>query len=283
VAKLLVTEQLRKAVKGHLLGFNDLARLSGVDAGILSRFAAGDRDVTLETASKISKVLGLVLRPSDPDPKGEPASALPVRPTTDREPANIRPPVEGTTPPQKPQDANSQSFERLKRVQDAVFQALKRLKKDDADLLRFDANERTLTFRFAMYLQAIVDSWKEGWTVDCEYNRDIRGGLTYPKKLNLPELDDTTVRTFDDDATTVFPDVIVHRRGKPGEDRHNFLVVELKKSTASKKAIAYDMERKLPAYVKELCYQHAMFVLLKTKEQADYSVTWIYPPIKGLV
>ena len=51
---------------------------------------------------------------------------------------------------------------------EAVARALSELLVNDRDLLSIDANERSITFRFAMYLQRHFPDW----TVDCEYNRD---------------------------------------------------------------------------------------------------------------
>lgn len=96
----------------------------------------------------------------------------------------------------------------------AVWDALQTLLEQDADLLRLDANERSITHRFAMYLQALLPDWH----VDCEYNRDGHD----PKRVALP-----TLHPLDDDADaqTVFPDVIVHHRGTD----KNYLVIEFKK------------------------------------------------------
>src|SRR4051794_34946638 len=85
----------------------------------------------------------------------------------------------------------------------AVLSALQMLLDRDADLLVFDANERSITHRFAMYLQELLPAWH----VDCEYNRDGHD----PKRVELPTL---CPRDDDSDAKTVFPDVIAHQRGK---------------------------------------------------------------------
>ncbi|WP_234044072.1 hypothetical protein [Burkholderia orbicola] len=134
---------------------------------------------------------------------------------------------------------------------EAVARALSELLKNDHDLLGIDANERSITFRFAMYLQ-----WHfAGWTVDCEYNRDG----TEPKRLGHLEL---YPDSEDDEAKTVFPDVIVHRRGT----RQNHLVLEFKKST-SRVDRQIDL-RKLQGYKQQLGYEHALFVEVGTEGQA---------------
>lgn len=133
----------------------------------------------------------------------------------------------------------------------AVIRALSELLNNDQDLLGIDANERSITFRFAMYLQQHFPDW----TVDCEYNRDG----TEPKRLGHLEL---YPDSEDDEAKTVFPDVIVHRRGT----RNNYLVLEFKKAT-SRVDRQIDL-RKLRGYKQQLGYEHALFVEVGTEGQA---------------
>jgi hypothetical protein len=161
-------------------------------------------------------------------------------------------------------------------VQDAVVNALNRLLYDEGRLLWDNVNERTLTHRFAVYLEHEVDGWTEaGWSVDCEYNRDVRGGNDYAKTLNLNPPGEAGAA--DDDATTVYPDVIVHRRQTTGEAGANLLVVEFKKSTSPKDEQEWDRATKLPAYVAQLEYKYALFVLLMTRKQVGYEMTWVHP------
>ena len=134
---------------------------------------------------------------------------------------------------------------------EAVVRALSELLGADHDLLGIDANERSITFRFAKYLQQHFPVW----TVDCEYNRD---GIE-PKRLGHLELYSDSE---DDEAKTVFPDVIVHRRGT----RSNHLVLEFKKST-SRVDRQVDL-RKLWGYKQQLGYEHALFVEVGTEGQA---------------
>ncbi|WP_454677202.1 hypothetical protein [Achromobacter marplatensis] len=132
-----------------------------------------------------------------------------------------------------------------------VARALSELLVNDPDLLSIDANERSITFRFAMYLQ----QYFTGWTVDCEYNRD---GVE-PKRLGHLEL---YPDSEDDEAKTVFPDVIVHRR----QTKENLLVLEFKKST-SRVDRQIDL-RKLRGYKQQLGYEHALFVEVGTGGEA---------------
>lgn len=142
---------------------------------------------------------------------------------------------------------------------EAVARALAELIETDEHLLRIDANERSITFRFALYLQAHMPDW----TIDCEYNRD---GVE-PKKLgHLGLYPDSE----DDDAKTVFPDVIVYHRGS----RENYLVIEFKKST-SRVDREIDLA-KLQGYKEQLGYQFALFVEVGTYEQAVVTqLRWI--------
>ena len=57
---------IREGMERSGLSLQELARQSGVAAGILSRFARGQRDLRLETASKLCAILGLELRPKRP-------------------------------------------------------------------------------------------------------------------------------------------------------------------------------------------------------------------------
>ncbi|MGR9348682.1 hypothetical protein ACU8NW_29285 (plasmid) [Rhizobium leguminosarum] len=139
----------------------------------------------------------------------------------------------------------------------AVACALTELIEADEHLLLIDANERSITFRFAFYLQAFLPDW----TVDCEYNRD---GVE-PKRLgHLGLYPDSE----DDEAKTVFPDVIAHRRGSA----ENYLVIEFKKST-SRVDREIDLV-KLKGYKDQLGYQYALFVEVGTAGQACITELW---------
>jgi hypothetical protein len=97
-----------------------------------------------------------------------------------------------------------------------VLTALHNFIKNDLHLLKVNANERSLSHCLAVYLQ---DEFP-GFNVDCEYNRD---GID-PKRL--PHLD-LYPDSEDENAKTVFPDIIVHRRGS----NDNLLVIEIKKTS----------------------------------------------------
>jgi hypothetical protein len=86
-------------------------------------------------------------------------------------------------------------------------------------LLDYDANERSITHKLGEHLAPFFRDNKL-LSVDCEYNRYERD----PKYVDYPK----ATNTADTDARTVYPDVIVHQRGKK---ENNLLVIEVKRST----------------------------------------------------
>lgn len=153
-------------------------------------------------------------------------------------------------------------------VRQAVSEALKRVKRDDTDLLRFDVNERSITHRLAVYLGEEICG---DWDVDVEYNRE--GEDEVSKSVSMEHLKSKIsgdVDPEDLDAKTVYPDIIIHHRGEPYE---NLLVIEAKKSGRSGE---YDRE-KINAYKCELHYKHGVFVRfegMRQNEEPDYCCDW---------
>jgi len=140
--------------------------------------------------------------------------------------------------------------------------ALQKLLNEDADLLAVGINERSITHRLAVHLTPLFPEWD----VDCEYNRNGHD----PKTLNFGT---DTVDTDDTDATTVYPDVIVHRRGTD----HNLLVIEAKKADNTE-GPERDI-RKLEAFIDQLGYQYAAAVVFSTGAAPDYNIKWQYSAI----
>ena len=134
----------------------------------------------------------------------------------------------------------------------AVITALERLLADDEHLLRVDANERSISYRFGMYLQAALPDYH----VDCEYNRT---GVD-PKRIDHLYLQ---TDSEDTEGKTVFPDVIAHIRGLP----RNYLVVEFKKSSSTVDR-NFDFQ-KLRGYKGDnrLGYEHALFIEISVGNQ----------------
>ena len=156
----------------------------------------------------------------------------------------------------------------------AVDAACDQLVKRDRQLFKRNVNERSFSHKFAMYLQQEIEAWKEEWDIDCEFNRDAQDtGEDYAKQLQLVnKIDSLSTSVYDEDAKTVFPDVIIHRRGQG----NNLLVVEMKKNTASNTNSAFDKLHKLPAYVNQLKYQSAVFILVDL-ENVQCVTEWIKP------
>src|SRR5947208_9437802 len=100
-------------------------------------------------------------------------------------------------------------------VADRLRKAIHRLLKEDRDFFDFSVNERTVTQRLAFKLEEQFDELDLGLRADCEYNRmwvESKAGenliKSYPSEIfGIPRIDDT-------DAVTVFPDIIVHLRGR---------------------------------------------------------------------
>ena len=134
-------------------------------------------------------------------------------------------------------------------VENNLREALKRLLENDAYLLEKDVNERSISHRLAMYLQQLFGDWH----VDCEYNKDHDD----PKKLNFSHGQSTT-KTNDTNAKTVYPDIIIHHRGTA----ENLVVIEIKKTTNSD-GTTFDI-KKLKAFKEELCYRFSVSLILKT-------------------
>ncbi len=127
--------------------------------------------------------------------------------------------------------------------------AVARLIDEQPELLALDVTERALSHHLALYLSQYVPA---GFHVDVEYNRHFAD----PKRLELPPRAalDRELR-----ATTVFPDIIVHKRNS---DDANLLVLELKKPG---EPLDYD-NLKLRAFRRELYYRHTAHLILGCDE-----------------
>jgi hypothetical protein len=142
----------------------------------------------------------------------------------------------------------------------ALLRAIQTFLERDNYLLRLDVNERSITSLIARYLAPELPDYH----VDCEYNRD---GVNSKRIGHLglnPDEEDT-------EARTVFPDIIAHHRGT---NEHNYLVVEVKKSTNS---ASRNLDRiKLAGFKRDLGYSNAVFVELLAGGQSGVShVEWI--------
>jgi hypothetical protein len=96
---------------------------------------------------------------------------------------------------------------------DKVARAVHDLYAREARLFEQDLGERTLTHRFAVYLEQQFPDWN----VDCDYNR------LGDRRPLLPKA--SIVSTDDELGKSIFPDVVVHRPGVPD----HLLAIEVRK------------------------------------------------------
>ena len=132
-----------------------------------------------------------------------------------------------------------------------LIKAIKEFLLREEFILENDLNERTLSHKLAEYLQKYFSDFN----VDCEYNRMKGKNADSPfitKTLNLKEED---VKNSDTTGKTVYPDIIIHKRGN---NKDNFLVIEVKKHQNNKNK-SFDL-KKLKAYTKELEYEFGIYL-----------------------
>lgn len=148
----------------------------------------------------------------------------------------------------------------------ALTNALGRLYTADEFLIKEDVNERSISYRLAMYLQFEINRLETGWNVDCEYNRigtsKIAGEfLTKKMKLRVKK----NITSEDTKATSVFPDINIHHRGEEGF-KNNLLVIEIKKN---KNKDEYDFQ-KLGQYCEQLKYQWGTYLNIELTQATGY-------------
>jgi hypothetical protein len=149
-------------------------------------------------------------------------------------------------------------------VERKVRRALAKLLACDRFLLENDVNERSVTHKLAEYLQGEFPRWN----VDCEYNRV--GTEEAAKVLRGLGRCRGVVNTDDTHAQTVYPDVIVHKRGRTT----NLLVIEAKKDSSPVDRQC-DLE-KLDAYRRQLNYQFTIAVtFFDPSARPPYRLEWI--------
>jgi hypothetical protein len=64
-----LAERLQKVITDSPLSIYRIAQESGVDQSTLNRFVAGERTISLETASRLARWAGLELRPIEQEPR----------------------------------------------------------------------------------------------------------------------------------------------------------------------------------------------------------------------
>jgi hypothetical protein len=155
-------------------------------------------------------------------------------------------------------------------IKGRLNQSIEDLISGNSDLLRFDANERTITGRLAAHMSDHFG----GWNVDCEYNRIgkvKRQKLIHYSKEAFKEakksgaIPGTTTSVEDipmsKHPTAILPDIIVHRRGEPDA---NLLIVEVKKANNLEVSLGWD-QFKIQFLIDKLHYSAGAFVVLNTE------------------
>ena len=140
---------------------------------------------------------------------------------------------------------------RIEQMKEKVDTTVNLFLKRDFFLIKNDVNERSISHKLAEYLQQQFPEF----SVDCEYNR-MRDRNMDPefitKKLNF---DIESLNSDDTTAKTVYPDIIIHRRGTS----NNLLVIEIKK-IINKSTKNFDL-KKLKAFRKKpLQYKFGLYI-----------------------
>ncbi len=143
----------------------------------------------------------------------------------------------------------------LEDIKERVLCAIVDLYRCDGDLLDRDANERSITHKLAEHLQRQFPEWN----VDCEYNRQREAVKRLSGLYRKGEISDSDL-----EAKTVFPDIIVHKRGT----RDNFIIIEVKKLSRSSNC-RKDI-KKLKAFTQhpEFMYCMGLFLIIGTLDEA---------------
>lgn len=143
-------------------------------------------------------------------------------------------------------------------VRNKLLNAYRRFLENDAYLLTTKANERSITHRFAIY----VENEFPNFNIDCEFNRkglEVKRLESFKKNI---ESDDTK-------GVSVFPDIIVHHRGTA----NNFIVIEAKTSSNNEECQKPNPCRcdqcKLSAYKYDLGYVHAFYVIFPVDRELE--------------
>lgn len=148
-----------------------------------------------------------------------------------------------------------------------ILKAINLFYKHDTFLIVKNINERTITHKLAEYLQREFAEHH----VDCEYNRKKSDTIDedYIKKtLNLTIAD---IKTNDNKAKTVFPDIVIHKRGT---NKNNLLVIEVKKaSNKNKENTNFDIA-KIKGYRQQLEYKFGLFLVIGYKKEIKYEMKW---------
>lgn len=147
-----------------------------------------------------------------------------------------------------------------------ALNAAKRCFLDNDDyLLSAEVNERSITHKFAEYLQDVFGC---AWDVDCEYNRFGQDAKKIIEAIEQIVGTDTT--TSEIKTKTVYPDIIVHKRGIDGP---NLLVIEAKKDANDNER---ETDRKKLIKIKQKYeYNFAVFLNFTTGNSHDIEIMFV--------
>jgi len=148
-------------------------------------------------------------------------------------------------------------------IEHKVNIAIQILFKNDPELLENDVNERSITHKLAEYLQTQFS----GCHVDCEYNKNGK----YKKELDglkkalegIPECANH-IKT-----ERVFPDIIIHLRGK---QEANLLVIEIKKKINPNSSKCD--EKKLELFTQKGQYHYLFGLFIKFNRTNEPEFKW---------
>ena len=138
-------------------------------------------------------------------------------------------------------------------------------------ILRENLNERTLSHKLAEYLQRAFPKYD----VDCEYNKMPKEDAKEYVNKTL-DLDVEGTESDDEKGVTVYPDIVVHKRGN---NENNYLVIEVKKKQYAEQKRRGGQEtykefdfRKLEAYTKHLKYAYGIYLEFDKDNISDLKV-----------
>ena len=125
----------------------------------------------------------------------------------------------------------------LDELKQRVNESIKNFLADEADLLKQDAKEESITTQLNKYLEKEFTDWD--WNIDHQYDKRIIENEVVQKRTmfarnSLPK--NKIPKTISPDLEIInkliLPDIIFHDRHS---DEHNFLVIEVKLSTNKNK------------------------------------------------
>lgn len=165
-------------------------------------------------------------------------------------------------------------------VSQKLIEALQQVLIKDKYLLEHDINEPAVSHRLAVYLESQFD----GLDVDCEYNGNVDADRNRKYIILLKERADQLGllkkkdRENDQDLVylCVYPDIIVHKRGRSGQE-NNLLIIEVKKSSNPDDG-EWDAEKisKFTSNEDEnnFNYQYGAFIRFAVGEQPNFTIHW---------